>query len=96
MLPDWSNIVHTLKISVSVAINAQGLFKDAQDGEKGERTEMEGMRLAQPAVIDGSECTSTVHSDPIFGKSQRLKKQNVLAVRSDPLIQRCHDCTSKC
>lgn len=41
MFSDWSNIVHTLKIPVRVAINAQALYKDAQDGEKGEHTEME-------------------------------------------------------
>lgn len=96
MLPDWSNIVHTLKISLRVSINAQDLYKDALDGEKGEHTEMEGMSLTQPAVMDGFECASTLHSDLILGKSQRFKKQNVLAVRSYPLIQRCHDCTSKC
>lgn len=66
MLADWSNIVHTLKMPVRVAINAQDLYKEAQDGEKGEHTEMEGMSLTQPAVMDGSECTSTLHSDLIF------------------------------
>lgn len=86
MLADRSDIFHTLKISVRVAINAKDLYKDAQDGEKGGHTELESMSLAQPAV-DGSECTSTLHSDLIFGNSsQQLKKQNVLAVRTYPLI----------
>lgn len=53
MLPDWSNIVHTLKISVRIVINAQDLYKDAQDGEKGEHTEMEGMYESNSASSDG-------------------------------------------
>lgn len=66
MLPDRSNMVQTLKIPVRVAINAQELYKDVQEDEKGEHTEKEGMSLTQPAVMDGSECTSTLHSDLIF------------------------------
>lgn len=86
MVLDRSDIFHTLKMSASVAISTEDLYKEAQDGdgEKEERTEMEHTSLAQPSV-NGSQCSSTSHSDLIFGNSWQLKKQNVLAVRRYPL-----------
>lgn len=96
MLPDWSDVFHTLKVSVRVAINAKDLYKDTQDGKEEEHRETEHGSPAQSAV-NGSECTSTLHADLIFGNSsQLLQKQNVLAVKRSPPIQLCHDCTSKC